>query len=125
MALPGPTCARLTISSALLLEGCWRRVLPSPRKANCLSKGEECRDSAGFGISTHRRIRRNRVQCGQEIRPVACRLPTKSMKVGAAGRWPQTKRLFYPLRDDPAAKSGPFQNVETAEPVARSRQVET
>ena len=56
---------------------------------------------------------------------MACRLPAKSVKVGTAGRWPQTKRLFYPLRNDPAAKRGPFQNVETAEPVARRRQLET
>ena len=90
-----------------------------------LSKGDKCRYGAGFRISAHRRIRRDRVQRGQEIRPVPCRLPPKSVKVGAASCWPQTKRLFYPLRNDPAAKRRPFQNVETAEPVARSRQLET
>ena len=93
--------------------------------ADRMSKGEKCRDGAGFRISAHRGIRRDHVQRGQEIRPVACRLPAKSVKVGAPGRWPQTKRLFYPLRNDPAAKRGPFQNVETAKPVARSRQLET
>ena len=50
---------------------------------------------------------------------MACRLPAKSMKVGAARTWPQAKRLFDPLRNDPAAKRGPLQNIETAEPVAR------
>jgi hypothetical protein len=51
---------------------------------------------------------------------MARRLPAKSMKVGATSGWPQTKRLRYPFRDDPAAKRGPLQNVETTEPVARS-----
>jgi hypothetical protein len=49
----------------------------------------------------------------------------RPMKVGAASRWPQTKRLLYPFRDDPAAERGPLQNVETAQPLAGSRQLET
>jgi hypothetical protein len=56
---------------------------------------------------------------------VADRLPAKSIKVSAASLWSQTKRLFYPLRDDLAAKCGPLQNIETAEPVAQGWQLKT